>query len=301
VTRAVKLRTHAKVNLFLRVFGKRPDGYHEVETILHGINLADDIEITPTSTGQVDIDVAFSDRSKAPAPSLQHNIIYQAAQTLIAAGGKNHGVAIRLLKRIPIGAGLGGGSGNAAGALVMLSELWGMRVAHSDLLELAASLGSDVSYCIDGGTALATSRGETLTRLPSAADMWFVLGISDEPLLTEDVYGEWDLVGTTPDSADSSSVPMTLALGAGDVGEIATLLHNDLEPVVFGLRTELRDKKQALLDAGALGATVSGSGPTVFGIASTEARAHEIADEVKGLFDRVLVVRTKHRCIERLD
>jgi 4-diphosphocytidyl-2-C-methyl-D-erythritol kinase len=300
VNGGVRFRTNAKINLFLRVFGLRPDGYHEVETILHGIGLSDDFEIRPTRTGQVEIDVHFAEGVKGQAPALKENVVYRAAQALMAAGGHNPGVSIRVVKRIPPGAGLGGGSGNAAGALVILSELWGLELDRDAMYDLAAGLGSDVGYCLEGGTALATSRGEELTTLPAPVDMWFVLGISNDPLLTVDVYEAWDAMGGyTGDEA--SGAAMTLALGAGDVREVASLLHNDLERVAFELRTDLKEKKEAMLRAGALGASVTGSGPTIYGVASDEAHARTVAHAVEADFESIAVVKSQARCIERLE
>ncbi|MDQ3986218.1 MAG: 4-(cytidine 5'-diphospho)-2-C-methyl-D-erythritol kinase [Actinomycetota bacterium] len=293
----VRLRTNAKVNLFLRVLGERLDGYHEVETVLHGVGLADDIEITSTTGGAVEIDMSFSGSSRVQLPKVEENVIWEVAQGLIRRGALNQGIAIKVVKRIPIGAGLGGGSGNAAGALVALNELWEMGMAPADLEELAAAIGSDVPYCLNGGTALATSRGEALTALPAPADMWFVLGISHEPLLTRDVYARW-----RPGAIEREvrSAPMTLALGGEDVAEVAYLLHNDLEPAVFEMRPELEEKKGLLLEAGALGALVSGSGPTLFAVASDEIRARDIEDKVAGTFDQTVVVPSQPNCIERV-
>lgn len=296
----VRFRTNAKINLFLRVFGRRPDGYHEVETILHGIGLADDFEIRPTRTGQVEIDVRFAEGVKGQPPALKENTIYRAAQALISVGGHNPGVSVSLTKRIPLGAGLGGGSGNAAGALAILSELWHMELDRDAMYELAAGLGSDIGYCLEGGTALATSRGEELTPLPAPVEMWFVVGISSDPILTADVYEAWDSMGGFSGD-DASSAAMTLALGAGDMREVAALLHNDLERVAFELRTELKEKKEAMLRAGALGASVTGSGPTIYGIASDEAHARTVAQAVDRAFETVSVVKSQPQCIERLD
>jgi 4-diphosphocytidyl-2-C-methyl-D-erythritol kinase len=165
---------------------------------------------------------------------------------------------------------------------------------------MAAELGSDVGYCLDGGTVLATSRGEELTPLPAPAEMRFVLGISNEPLMTGAVYEASDSLDASA-NVDASSAAMTLALGAGDVKEVASLLHNDLERAAFTLRPELAEKKDAMMDAGALGAVLSGSGPTVCGVASDESHARAIADAVEGAFDLVRVVKSQPQCIERLD
>jgi 4-diphosphocytidyl-2-C-methyl-D-erythritol kinase len=291
----MKLRTNAKVNLFLRVLGERGDGFHEIETILHSVSLADDIEIVATATGDVSIEMTYADGLTGEIPEPRHNFVHAAALSLIEAGADNEGVLIRLVKRIPAGAGLGGGSGNAAGALVALARHWGLEIGSDELLERAAAIGSDVPYCIEGGTSLASGRGEKLTRLAAPASMWFVLGLSDEPLPTKDVYAA--LADPSPD-ATHKSAPMTLALGAGDIAEIAAMLHNDLETPAYALRPELPALKERLLEAGALGALLSGSGPTLFGVARDEDHARAVAGAVEDDFARIEVVESRQACVE---
>ncbi len=292
------LRTNAKINLFLRVMGRRPDGYHELESIFHGVGLADDLEVRATMSGEVDVDMQLTDGLVGDVPSPADNLVAIAAQRLIERGGRNEGIEIKITKRIPLAAGLGGGSGNAAGILVALNELWNMDLDVQDLQEVAGRVGSDVPYCLAGGTALATARGEHLTPLPSPSSMHFVLGISNDPLFTGDVYNAWDELDRGP---EVSSAPMTLALGSGDAEEVALLLHNDLEPAAFALREGLAEKKTVMEEAGALGAGMSGSGPTMFGIASDRDHAETIAGRLHGVFDRVVVVDSTAQCVERLD
>jgi 4-diphosphocytidyl-2-C-methyl-D-erythritol kinase len=292
------LRTHAKLNLFLRVVGRRGDGYHEIESIFHGIDLADDIEINETAEHSVAVEMHYAAHTMGEGPPLEENLIYKAAQSLIEhGGGAGRGVKIDVIKRIPIGGGLGGGSGNAAGALLALSKLWGMQLERERLLELAGAIGSDVTYCIDGGTVLATARGEQLTQMPAPREMWFVLGISKDPLLTRDVYSAWDELGHEEEVTSSMMAP---ALGAGDVNEVASLLRNDLERPAFMLRPELSGKKEAMLAAGALGAGMTGSGPTMFGILEGAGSARKVATKVRPEFDRVVVARSVPRCVEFL-
>ncbi|MDQ3915339.1 MAG: 4-(cytidine 5'-diphospho)-2-C-methyl-D-erythritol kinase [Actinomycetota bacterium] len=293
----VRIKTHAKLNLFLRVLGRRADGYHEVETILHGIEMGDEIEVALTDSGKIEVEMMLADSVSELLPPSEQNTVWHAAQRLVEHGARNEGVVIKIVKRIPIGAGLGGGSGNAAGVLVALNELWKTELNRDGLVGVAGRVGSDVPYCISGGTALATARGESLTPLPSPATLWFVLGISHDPLLTRDVYAVWEPDrGTDP----VGSAEMTLALGAQDVEEVAALLYNDLERPAFSLRPELAGKKKALIEAGALGAVMSGSGPTLFGIASDEAHAREVAAGVEDHFDKVVVTSSRPECIERL-
>ena len=293
----VRLRTHAKVNLFLRVLGLRSDGFHEVETILQGVSLFDEMELTIAQVG-LEVAMELGDGVGGTLPANDENLIHRAAMLLLESSGKSTGARVRVQKNIPIAAGLGGGSANAAGALVTLAEMWDLGIDKEQLLSLAEKLGSDVPYCIEGGTVLATARGEQLTPLPNIKPMWFVLGVTDQPVLTRDVYETWDSMDPRE---EFTAATMTMALGAGDAAEVAALLHNDLEAPAFKLRPELEAKKHALIEAGALGASMSGSGPTMFAIALTESHAREVASKVEGVFDTVRVVHSQSDCIQRLD
>lgn len=294
----IRVRTHAKLNLFLRVIGRRPDGYHEIESIFHGVSLADEMYIRPTDDEGVRIEMHGASGPVSEEIDLESNLAYLAARSLIERGVKPTGLRIDIHKSIPIAGGLGGGSSNAAGVLVALNELWGAGLGSEDLNAVGASVGSDVPYCLVGGTMLATARGEKLTSLPSPAEVHFVLGITNTPLLTKDVYDRWDELGAEPGDGSAS---MTLALGAGDPREVGQLLYNDLEPAAFSLRPELQDSKDAISNAGALGAALTGSGPTLFGLAFDAEHAREIASRIEDRFDRVEIAHTAVRCVERLD
>ena len=291
-----RLRTNAKVNLVLRVLGRRSDGYHEIETIFHSVGLADDLWIRATSSVGVELDMALEPGVRGPAPAPRDNLAARAAAELASFCGPRAGAEIRITKRIPMGAGMGGGSANAAGVLVALNRLWGLGRTNRELAELAARLGSDVPYCVTGGTALATSRGEVLTPLLAPERLWFVLGLASEPLGTGAVYA-----ATSRFDAVAGAGPMVAALGAGDPARVGALLHNGLEPAIFALRPELEDAKGAVLRAGALGACLSGSGPTVFGLARDEAHAGDLAARLEGVFSRVVVASSRPGCVEPLD
>jgi 4-diphosphocytidyl-2-C-methyl-D-erythritol kinase len=292
---AVRVRTNAKLNLFLRVAGRRPDGYHELESIFHGVGLADDMEILRGDGDGVQVRLEGVDDFTGDLPPADENSLIEAVRALNRLGADVSGTSVHVRKRIPIGSGLGGGSANAAGLLVALNELFGLGLARRDLLAAAGRVGSDVPYCISGGTALALSRGEQLQPLPAPVSMTFVLGMSNRPLLTRDVYSAFDELD--PLRAPISP-PLVHALGAGDVPEVASLLSNDLERAAFLLRPELEDAKALMLKAGALGAGISGSGPTVYGLAADRASADAVAAAVEESFDRVEVVQTAGRCVE---
>jgi 4-diphosphocytidyl-2-C-methyl-D-erythritol kinase len=291
----MRVLTNCKVNLFLKLLGRRPDGYHELETILHTIGLSDEMEILPTETGDIEVQMSFAEGVTGDLPSREENTVYRAARALLERGARNEGILIRVLKHIPVSAGLGGGSGNAAGALVALRDLWGLELSRGEMLEIASTIGSDVPYCIQGGTTLASGRGEILTSLTEALAGWFVLGISERPLSTANVYAEWDEGSAR---AEMNPAAISLALGAGDLEEVASLFHNDLEIPAFKMRPELPAGKQALLDAGATGALLSGSGPTVFGLCADEEQARAVAARVEPAFDRVEIAPSRGRCVE---
>lgn len=298
MSRALKLQTNAKTNLLLRVLGRRPDGYHELETIFHTLSLADTISIAPTTSDDIEVIMHAETATDEGLPLAVDNLVSAAARKLIEASGQSHGVRIEIVKRIPIGAGLGGGSGNAAGVLAALNEMWGLGLDSATLAGLALDIGADVPYCLTGGTTLAGGRGEKTTAIRAPATLWFALGLSNEPLLTRDVYEEFD---SHRDSVGVRSAPMCRALGVGDVAAVAALMHNDLEPPAFRLRPELAQLKSAMLDAGALGAVMSGSGPTMLGLARDRDHATAIAGAAERSFDRVVVVSSRPVCIERLN
>ena len=294
----MRFRANAKINLFLRVLGDRPDGFHEIESILHSVDLGDEMEISIESGGGIEVEMILADGVRGPAPPARSNLIYWAAERMLELSGSSAAIKVVTRKRIPMGGGLGGGSANAAGTLVALNEMLGVGLDVEDLGRLGAGIGSDVPFCIAGGTALATSRGEVLTALSAPARLWFVLGMSRDPVQTHEVYARWRPSQELP-RADRSQ--LTSAIGVGNPAEIAPLLLNDLEPYIFELRPDVRSGTERMEKAGALGSLTSGSGPTVFGIASDEAHARGIADRARDDFDRVQVVGSRPEGVERLD
>ena len=286
----LRFRTNAKINLFLRVEGKRSDGFHSIETIFQSVSLGD-LLLAESADGAFRVEMTGA-LGGAGLPRPEDNIATRAAEALRVASGSSAGAKVTIEKRIPAAAGLAGGSANAAGTLVALQELWG---TDADLSSLAAGLGSDVPFCLLGGTALATGKGEVLQPLAAPSPIWMVLGISAEPLATAAVYEEW----RPGDQGDRSGSETRAALGAGDVPALAQGLRNDLEHPAFRLRPDLPPLKEALLDAGALGACLSGSGPTLFGLAADEGHAAELAERSRGNFDRVEVVCSTRACVAR--
>jgi 4-diphosphocytidyl-2-C-methyl-D-erythritol kinase len=293
----VRLRANAKLNLFLRVVGVDKQGWHELETVFHSVALADLVELAHAPRGEIRVDMTAEPEGRRHLPAREDNLVSIAAARMAQMAPEPAGASIAVAKNIPIGAGLAGGSADAAATIVGLNALWKLDLPGESVLELAAALGSDIAFCLGGGTALGTGRGNDLVLLPEPRPMWFVLGISDRPMLTGDVYEAWDQQG---DSGAVSSGGMIQALGRGDLADVALHLRNDLLVPAVTLRPEIKDGLAALLDAGALGAGMSGSGPTVFGMAAGPAEAEALGRKVAGRFARVEVVHSAPTGVEWL-
>lgn len=267
----LKIKARAKINLTLDVIGKRPDGYHEVAMVMQTIDLYDMITLTVIPDG-IEVTANHPDIPTGPA-----NLAYKAAE-IIKPAGFFGGVRIHIEKNIPMSAGLAGGSTDAAAVLTGLNRLWGLDKSSADLLELGGRIGSDVPFCILGGTALATGRGEKLTPLPPAPEMWLVLAKPPVDVSTKEVYGRFtrEMVDRRPDNG-----AMVNALLAEDVPGIAGNLVNVLESVTLRLYPEISTLKERLLRAGAQAVLMSGSGPTVFGLVSDREAAQQTAERLR--------------------
>ncbi len=283
------IRTCAKVNLCLRVLGRRPDGYHEVQTVMHAVSLWDCLALRPAPKGALRL------RVRGEAPEDESNTCLRAAGLMAEAAGPAEGVEIELQKAIPAGAGLGGGSSDAAATLAGLARLWETDLAPRRLEALAARVGADVPFFLRGGCCLARGRGERLRAL-SPVSLWLVVVAPGEPVSTAQAYAA---LGRPPASAGGGRVTrpvqrMLAALETGEPGAVAEALGNDFEEAGLdlpGLRAARR-AKEALLSAGCLGASVSGSGSAAFGIARDLPQARSAAERLRSEWDWVQVVRT---------
>jgi 4-diphosphocytidyl-2-C-methyl-D-erythritol kinase len=258
----------AKVNLFLKVLGRREDGYHDIATLMQRISLYDELDI---SLEGKDI------RVRCPGSSLPENgenIVYKAAKVLLARARCSRGVEIILRKRIPIASGLGGGSSNAATTLVTLNELLGRPFSDGELMKMGAEIGADVPFFIFRKTAWAFGIGDQLREAERVPDLWFVLLNPGFGISTKMVYENLNL-GLTKEGIRFSIQNFLTA------GDMARGLQNDLEKVAFRLHPLLLDLKRILVDHGALGSLMSGSGATVFGIFAEEQDALRAGEELK--------------------
>ncbi len=303
--RRVRVRVPAKVNLFLAVRGVRDDKYHELVTILQTVSLRDLVEVELHGSGSaVDhpasraaMRVEFSHDGTEGVPSDDDNLVMRAAHLLMDRVGMGGGRKRRLLssapvtslaltKDIPVAAGMAGGSADAAATLVALNRLWECDLDEYELRDLAGELGADIPFCVTGGTALATGTGTATARVLTRGEYHWVIGIDDQPLATPDVYRVFDEV-CEPSIIEPDAVLQ--ALRTSDAEALGAALYNDLQVAADHLRPELAERRAALLGAGALGAVVSGSGPTVVGLARDEQEAERIAVEVADVFARVQV------------
>ncbi|MTI82107.1 MAG: 4-(cytidine 5'-diphospho)-2-C-methyl-D-erythritol kinase [Firmicutes bacterium] len=262
----LELTAQAKINLTLKIVGKRTDGYHELETVMQAINLSDSLIFYHRDQG-------FELTVEGFAPTGEDNLVCRAARLIKEYTGVNKGCLIHLKKCIPMAAGLAGGSANAAATLQGLNKLWDLKLTDQELLNIGERLGADVPFCIMGGTALAKGKGEELTPLSSVPEMGVILIKPNFGVSTAEVFKRFADVKTKkrPDTA-----AMISAVGSQNVVEIAQNLGNDLEYVTLEMHPELKKIKQQLKDAGALGVLMSGSGPTIFGITETYQRARKI-------------------------
>lgn len=270
----------AKVNRSLVVLGRRPDGFHELDTVFQAVGLCD--RLTFETSGGLTLEV-----DDPSVPSGAGNLVLRAAQALADSAGVPAGAAITLEKRIPAGGGLGGGSSDAAVALLGLSALWGLDYPVGRLAGIGASLGSDVPFFLFGGTARGLGRGERIVPLPDLPPAGIVLVMPPFPVATPAVFGRldapsWD--GLPGEEADAARVPD----------------RNDLEPAAEALFPALGEVREALASAGAVQARLSGSGSTVFGLfpdlASAADASRSLAPLPPGCAVRVVPTLTRSEC-----
>jgi 4-diphosphocytidyl-2-C-methyl-D-erythritol kinase len=269
MTRRLSVEAFAKVNRSLVVLGKRPDGYHELDTVFQTVDFTDKIDFLEREDGVLALTIEGADLAAS-----EENLVLRAARALKKRFGVARGARIHLSKKIPVGAGLGGGSSNAAATLRGLSVLWDLSVSPGEMESLAADLGSDVPFFLYGGTARGTGRGEKIEPLPDAPPEALVLLFPRFSLSTADVYGALSAPALTDFDPPSK-------LRAPDSGGVAPD-RNDLESAAESLRGELRGLREMLGREGARRACLSGSGSTVFGVFESVDRARQAAARLAG-------------------
>jgi 4-diphosphocytidyl-2-C-methyl-D-erythritol kinase len=286
--RGVTIRAHAKINLDLRVLGPRPDGFHELRTVFQAISLHDVLECVPHD-GPFAIEC-----DTAGVPLDRANLVWRAAEALWASLRRVdgvHGVRIKLTKAIPVQAGLGGGSTDAAAALLALAKFWRVSVRPNQLTDVAASLGADVPFFLSGGTALGLGRGDEIYPLADLPRHWIVLLVPGFGVSTADAYGWYDAereLARGPSLREPQYVP-------GPWPSRAAQMVNDLEAPIARHHPEIDQMRTALRRVGALASAMSGSGSTVFGLFQKRRDALGAVDRLAGSGWRVLLTESLGR------
>ena len=293
--RAIKENAYAKINLYLDVKGKRSDGFHDIETVMHTVSLSDTVtvEIKPSREAAVTMQIVGERR----LPADDKNIAVKAAKLYLSRAGIKDRVNIILSKNIPIAAGLAGGSADAAATLRALNRLYNKRYTDRMLISLAAELGSDVPYCVFGGTALCRGRGELIERLPNLKDKLFVIAVAEEEhVSTPTAYAALDAIYSDFDG----SVPRSnggyldrLIFGIKNEALSTDALYNVFESAVFKTCSGAEYLKSKMMELGAVASLMSGSGPSVFGVFDIEDSAKEAERELLSLGYRAYFARSQ--------
>lgn len=281
LARRVRVRAHAKVNTVLRVLGLREDGYHELQTVFRALALHDTLTVTEDDGP---LRVTADDPG---CPTDEDNLVWRAATAVWRASGRRgapSGVRCHLTKRLPMQAGLGGGSSDAAAALRALSRLWAPRLAETSLHAIARTLGADVPFFLLGGTALGVQRGDVVYTVAEPPRHWVVLVRPRRGVSTAEAFGWWD--------ADTAAVRACGLLPAATVVTDPSAVVNDLEAPVRARRPEVGRLLARLRRAGATAVAMSGSGSAVFALVATRASAVALADAMRGAGQDVWVTRT---------
>lgn len=275
--RKVRLRAFAKVNYALEVLGLREDCYHELATVMQSISLADELEMQRGSDG---LELSVEPEGTGVG-SVEDSTVYKVWARLRELTGEELPVRVCLRKEIPPAAGLGGASADAAATLVGLDELFGLALEPQTLIRIGREVGADVPFCLAGGTALGAGVGEVLTPLPPPPEHYLVLAKPGRGASTAMIYRSYD---ESPRASVASVLDVVSALKTGDLPALAGSLGNDLAPITGELVPEVAHYVEELLDAGALGAGMSGSGTAVYGIFEERETARKAEGKLRAGF-----------------
>ena len=276
---------HAKINLTLDILGKRPDGFHEVAMVMQELSLHDTVTMEKTEKGislEIEADGIYGGEALSADET---NLAWRAAALLQEEYGLA-GVSMRLCKQIPIAAGLAGGSADAAAVLCGMNELYGLGLDEEELCRYGAKLGSDIPFCIRGGTMFATGRGEVLTPLPALPEIPVVLAKPHVAVSTPWAYKTYDEKGSS-EHPDNEAIRKEIM--RKDWKAVSKLLCNVLERVTIERYEEISKYKQLMREHGAFASMMSGSGPTVFALAETEKEASALADKMREMTDAEVI------------
>lgn len=277
----ITVRVPAKINLCLGVGPKRDDGFHPLATVYQAVDLHDEVRATAVDDGSLSVRVHFDGDSRAedaPVPEDDSNLAIRAAMLLREHAQIDDGAELAIRKVIPVAGGMAGGSADAAAALTACNELWRTGLSRAELEKLAAQLGSDVPFLLHGGIAMGGGRGELVSPVLARGSYHWVFAIASHGLSTAAVYGEFDRLNADRDVPQPQVADDLLAaLRAGDAEALGDALSNDLTEAALSLRPELANTLDVGMGCDALGALLSGSGPTAMFLARDEAHAMDIS------------------------
>ena len=280
----MNVKALAKLNLTLDILRKREDGYHDLQMVMQSVSLCDELTIRPAEgEGSMSTNLSY-------LPADGRNLAQLAAAAFREATGMGGQVDITIEKNIPVCAGMGGGSSDAAAVLRAMNEMTGAGLTLTELAKIGEMVGSDVPYCVVGGTAMAEGRGEILTPLPPLPHCWVAVCKPSFSVSTPQLFGRVDVrkIVRRPDTAG-----LVAALEAGDPVGVARRMYNVFEDVLEPRRrSEIDSIKTAMIDCGALGASMSGSGPTVFGLFAEQGPAEEACSRLRSLYKNVFLCET---------
>ncbi|MCL2016439.1 MAG: 4-(cytidine 5'-diphospho)-2-C-methyl-D-erythritol kinase [Defluviitaleaceae bacterium] len=267
----------AKINLTLDILEKRADGYHNLESVMQTVGLYDTIILEKNFSRGISITTNAAD-----CPANASNLAYKAAERILQGYNVPHGLSIEIRKNIPIAAGLAGGSADCAATLRGCNELFGLKIPNEKLLQIAAELGADVPFCINGGTQLAAGTGTLLTKLPNHPPTTIVLAHLPLKLSTAEIYAAWD---TLKYPKERQTATVADAVKSQNVQKIAENLANNLTPVATSAHAEILQLLAAFRNQSSLGASMTGSGPTVFAYFDKEAAAFKAIKNISQEFE----------------
>ncbi len=276
----MRLKARAKINWTLDIVGRREDGYHLMDMLMQPVTLADDVMLALTD------EITLTTGGTPLLPADEKHLAYRAALALKKHTGYPGGAAIRVEKHIPVGAGMGGGSADAAGVLVGLNRLWGLNLPQHELESIGLTLGADVPFCIRGGLTRTTGIGENMENLPCGRHYPLVVIQPCEGLSTKEIFQAYhgDGVDFRPDNASAAS-----ALAEGNPGKLADAMYNVMQPVSEKRRPAIAEAIEALKTHGAFAAQMTGSGSAVFGAFESADRAGDAYRILRTVWERTFL------------